>query len=104
MTTTGTTTMTDRSTTPVDANSRIVLTGGAVGLGLALVGAMAWAGGSANPADVDPVGETTQDEGTQHRIIVIVPDAGSDRAGLPAMAAPARQSTTAAPVSRSQGS
>ncbi len=96
--------MTSRSTAPVDANSRIVLTGGAVGLGLVLVGAMAWADGSANPADVNPVEQTAQDDGPQERIIVIVPDAAGDRAALPAMATPARQSTTAAPVSRSQGS
>ncbi len=96
--------MTNRSTTPVDANSRIVLTGGAVGLGLALVGAMAWADGSASPADGNPVEQTAQDDDTQHRIIVIVPDAVGDRADLPAMAAPARQSTTVAPVTRSQGS
>lgn len=96
--------MTRRSSGPVDANSRIVVTGGAVGLSLALVGSMAWANGSTSVAEVIPVQGSVPPDDAGHRIVVIVPATSIERADLPPMATPAPQSTTQQPVSRSQGS
>ncbi len=98
-------TMTDRRV-PVDANSRIVVSGAAVGLGMALVGAMAWAD---RPTDnttgaqgqgSDPTVEAT------NRLVVIAPELTIERARIPdsATATVSRQPDSRAPNTRSQGS
>ena len=108
---------TDRSPRRVDANGRIVLTGGAVGLGLGLIGAMAWADGSmaaVDPSQSDAIPATVEssqsdaipaavDTGSR-RIIVIMPNPAAGRAEVPAAAVPAPRQSAQAPVSRSQGS